>query len=265
MTWKTPTTTTDADAFARALAFERRVRRGAAQRTQDHALGEAYFHDALTSVWVLNQMYVDAEVGAQPLIAALDELYGHLPHRRALVERPDVGAALAPALKAAGWVVERDVFMALRRARDRGPLAGLAREVDEPTIRAVERKTIIEYGTPHIVDALLTSRAAFGRAGRARYFVGSVDGEDASHATLYSDGVIAQVEDVGTLQAERGRGLARAVCSVAIDVAVAAGHELVFMVADDEDWPKELYAKLGFDAVGCPWCFTRPGTPAVDP
>ena len=29
-----------------------------------------------------------------------------------------------------------------------------------------------------------------------------------------------------------------------------AGAELVFLVADDEDWPKELYRKLGFDDLG---------------
>jgi predicted N-acetyltransferase YhbS len=57
----------------------------------------------------------------------------------------------------------------------------------------------------------------------------------------------------------RRRGLARAACSAALDAAIAAGHELVFIVADDEDWPKELYAKLGFDVVGRPWAFTRPG------
>ncbi|HEX7301079.1 MAG TPA: GNAT family N-acetyltransferase [Solirubrobacteraceae bacterium] len=194
-------------------------------------------------------------------MSAVDQLYGHLPHRRAFVERPDVGDALAPALRGAGWLVEHDVFMVLRRDRDRPPEPGLAREVDEATIRAVEAQTIAEepFGEPTIVRQLLASRSAFGRAGAARYFVASADGVDACHATLYSDGVVAQVEDVGTVKAARGRGLARAACSAAIDAALAAEHELVFIIADDDDWPQQLYAKLGFDPVGRPWCFTRPG------
>jgi GNAT superfamily N-acetyltransferase len=210
---------------------------------------------------VLNQLSVDTDTDADGLIGALDELYGHLEHRRAFVERPEVGERLAPALRAAGWLAERDVFMVLRRDRDRASEPGLAREVDEPTIRAVEAQTIGEepYGEPAIVEQLLASRSAFGRAGNARYFVAAGDGVDACHTTLYSDGVVAQIEDVGTLKAMRRRGLARAACSAAIDAALDAGHELVFLVADDEDWPKELYGKLGFDPVGRPWAFTRPG------
>jgi GNAT superfamily N-acetyltransferase len=212
-------------------------------------------------VWVLNQLSVDADTGADGLTGALDELYGHLPHRRAFIESEQVGERLAPPLRRAGWLVERDVFMVLRRERDHPAQPGLAREVDEPTIRAVEAQTIGEepYGEPAVVEQLLASRAAFGRAGRARYFVAASDGVDACHTTLYSDGVVAQVEDVGTLAAMRGRGLARAACSAALDAAIAAGHELVFIVADEDDWPKQLYAKLGFDPVGRPWAFTRPG------
>jgi GNAT superfamily N-acetyltransferase len=237
------------------------VRRAAAQRSAPHPLGEAFFDDALPRVWVLNQLSVDGPTDASGLIGALEELYGHLPHRRAFVESEAVGERLAPDLRAAGWLVERDVFMVLRRERDRAADPGLAREVDEPTIRAVEARTIAEepYGEPAVIEQLLASRAAFGRAGRARYFVAASEGVDACHTTLYSDGVVAQVEDVGTLKALRGRGLARAACSAAVDAAIAAGHELVFLVADDEDWPKRLYAKLGFDPVGRPWAFTRPG------
>jgi hypothetical protein len=214
-------------------------------------------------VWVLNQLFVDADVEADALIAVLDELYAHVAHRRAVVEQA-VGARLAPAFAGAGWLVQRNVFMALRRERDRPAAPGLAREVDAPAMRAVEAKTIAEDGNrpPALVEELLGGRAAFGRAGRARYFVGTADGIDACHATLYSDGVVAQIEDVGTVTALRGRGLARAVCSAAIDAALEDDHELVVIVADDEDWPKELYAKLGFDPIGRQWCFTRLPGPA---
>ncbi|HEY7620383.1 MAG TPA: GNAT family N-acetyltransferase [Solirubrobacteraceae bacterium] len=211
-------------------------------------------------MWVLNQLVVDTDTDAGGLVSALDDLYAKMAHRRAFVEREDVGERLAPQMRAAGWQVEHDVYCVLRRARDRPPAPGLAREVDEPAIRAVEAQTIAEYppGDPALVEQLLAARSAFGRDGAARYFVAASGGVDACHATLYSDGVIAQVEDVGTITAFRGRGLARAVCSAAIDAAREAGHELIFLVADDDDWPKELYRKLGFDPVGKAWNFTRP-------
>ena len=81
----------------------------------------------------------------------------------------------------------------------------------------------------------------------------------AAVTTLYSDGTTAQVEDVATLRDYRGRGLARAAVSAAIDAAVDMGHRFVFIVADDDDWPKDLYGRLGFDPIGRAWSFTRPG------
>ncbi len=43
----------------------------------------------------------------------------------------------------------------------------------------------------------------------------------------------------------------------AADEARRAGAELVFLVADDEDWPKELYGKLGYDELGRVYEFLR--------
>jgi hypothetical protein len=40
--------------------------------------------------------------------------------------------------------------------------------------------------------------------------------------------------------------------------ARSAGAETVFLIADDADWPKDLYRKLGFDPVGRFWQFTKP-------
>ena len=103
-------------------------------------------------------------------------------------------------------------------------------------------------------------RSALARGVRTtRFFVGAADGVDACITTLYSDGAVAQIEDVATLRDYRRRGLARATVTMAIDAALEMGHELVFIVADDDDWPKDLYERLGFDPVGRACAFTRPG------
>jgi predicted GNAT family acetyltransferase len=153
--------------------------------------------------------------------------------------------------------------MALRRPRDRGPEPELAREVDAATHRAAEAATIREepYGRDEdVVRQLVGMRTALAAAApAARFFVGTVDGVDAAVTTLYADGTTAQVEDVATLRDYRRRGLARAAVSAAIDAAVEMGHRFVFIVADDDDWPKELYGRLGFDPIGLAWSFTRPG------
>ena len=153
--------------------------------------------------------------------------------------------------------------MVLRRPRDREPEPGLAREVDGPTLQAAEARSVREEpygGDEEVVRQLVAMRARLAEAvPAARFFVGAADGVDAAVTTLYSDGVAAQVEDVATLRDYRRRGLARATVTAAIDAALAMGHEFVFIVADDDDWPKALYGRLGFDPVGRAWAFTRPG------
>jgi ribosomal protein S18 acetylase RimI-like enzyme len=73
------------------------------------------------------------------------------------------------------------------------------------------------------------------------------------------DGLDAQVENVDTLEEFRGRGVARSVVLRAVEAARDADAEHVFIVADDADWPRELYARLGFDRVGRTRQFTRWG------
>jgi ribosomal protein S18 acetylase RimI-like enzyme len=258
-----PATTTPADAadLARALAFGRRQLRGACERAILHPLGEAFVDTRLPRAHVLNALHVDAEVEAEQLVAALDDLYAGYGHRRADVEVDDTGARLAPELRRRRWQVERNVVMALRRPRDRDGDRALAREVDAATHRTADAATI--RGEPYgrdqnVVRELVDMRAALAAAVPVtRWFVGAADGADAAVTTLYSDGEVAQIEDVVTVPEHRGRGLARAMLTLALDAAAEMGHDLVFIVADDDDWPKDLYRRLGFDPVGHVWAFTR--------
>jgi hypothetical protein len=43
----------------------------------------------------------------------------------------------------------------------------------------------------------------------------------------------------------------------AVEEALTAGHGFIFLQADDADWPKELYARLGFEGIGRTWSFLR--------
>jgi predicted GNAT family acetyltransferase len=104
---------------------------------------------------------------------------------------------------------------------------------------------------------VIDSSFLVARTGNARHLAAFVDGEVAGGADLYSDGRTAQVEDVSTFPAFRGRGLASAVVLHAVGEALAARHDFVFLVADAADWPKELYARLGFEPLGHKWTFLR--------
>jgi predicted GNAT family acetyltransferase len=75
---------------------------------------------------------------------------------------------------------------------------------------------------------------------------------------------VAQLEDVFTAPEARGRGYGRALVTHAAEQARRGGHDLIFIVADDNDWPKLLYAKVGFEPIGWTWSFHRgPGGPGT--
>ena len=181
--------------------------RAACERSVPHPLGEALFHQALEHVWVLNQLIVDTDVDAAGLMTALDDLYAKMAHRRAFVGRADVGERLAPQMRAAGWQTERDVFLILRRDRDRPPAPGLGargRRAGDPRRRGPDDRRALAPrragGRPAAAVALGVRRGPAARAISSARPTASTR----CHATLYSDGVIAQVEDVGTID-----GLAR--------------------------------------------------------
>ena len=82
------------------------------------------------------------------------------------------------------------------------------------------------------------------RAG-GRWLVLFENGSPAAHCVVYSHLGLAQIEDVATLEAYRGRGCARRLIGHALEV-VAADHDAVFIVAEAEDWPVAFYERLGF-------------------
>ena len=107
-----------------------------------------------------------------------------------------------------------------------------------------------------VARQLVENKRRLGVETNTRFFAARVDGEVGAYCELYSDGQTAQIENVFTLDRFRKRGLARAVVSKALEVA--QGHDLIFLIADQDDWPKELYRKLGFDDVGLIWEFILP-------
>jgi ribosomal protein S18 acetylase RimI-like enzyme len=69
-----------------------------------------------------------------------------------------------------------------------------------------------------------------------------------SYCEVYRIDDVAQIESVATVPEHRRRGHARAVVSRALELS--ADRRLVFLGMDPEDWPQQLYARLGFDDIG---------------
>jgi GNAT superfamily N-acetyltransferase len=268
----------ETDVLARTLVFEREVVASVSTRLVPFTWGTAYLNDGYPERWDSNFLWVDnvddAVADAAELAAEADRVLGEagLTHREIRIDDDAYGRSVAADLARSGYGGDRLVVMALRRPADR-PAASAAsaastwaEEVDlaslRPALEIVLRREPWAM-TEEIVRTLADFRGELERHAGARFFCARVDGEIASMCELYARGSIAQIEDVNTLEEFRDRGLGRAVVRRAVDEARAGGAELVFLHALDDDWPKGLYVKLGFDPIGYVWSFVRPPSSSV--
>ena len=252
------------------MAFEEALRERCAERIEPFEFGRALFNDTFPSVWDLNVLRVDEPQGAtvDALEAEAERLQGAAGqgHRRIAVGDDEAGARLEPGFRGLGWEVDRFVFMAWRGPSDRGADTAIVEEVDAAAQRPLrERVAAAEpwADSEETVRMVLDSSLLVAEAAGARHFAVREEGEVVSATDLYSDGRTAQVEDVVTSPEHRGRGYASAAVLRAVEEALAGGHDLVFLIADDRDWPKELYAGLGFVRIGRKWTFLRRPAPGA--
>jgi GNAT superfamily N-acetyltransferase len=250
---------TEADrciAFLRDHAF-RVTRTGPAGR-----FGTALLYEELPRVWSLNYVLVERNLDtatAEALAAEADELLGGagLRHRKVEVLDEAAGERLAVEFQALGWHIERDLVQPHRRPADREVDVSFVEEVDTETLAPVWAEAMRkDFGSDDDVIRQLTEHKRVLADDGARFFAARLDGVLASYCDLYSDERTAQIEAVQTLERFRNKGLARAVVSGALAASEAEGHDLTFLLADQADWPKQLYEKLGFDVVGSVYEFT---------
>jgi ribosomal protein S18 acetylase RimI-like enzyme len=231
-------------------------------RIERSRFGTALFNDDFPSYWDGNFLRVDrpGDATAAQLIAEADMLFEGFAHREIVVPDESAGSRLAATFGRYGWEVDRLVFMARRH------------EADRESVLAVEECSFEEV-YPLLLETNLHSHGGMSRAAAetnaavrrvfvdvtgARFFVARVDGVLAGFCELYGRDGVAEIDDVHTLERFRRRGIARGVIGHAVRYAREAGADLVFLIADDADWPRELYTKLGFDPVGRFWQFTKP-------
>jgi GNAT superfamily N-acetyltransferase len=249
---------------ARALAFLRAIDERASTQVERLRFGTAYLCPELPTVWARNFVWVEgaiAEGDLSELAGEAEELHARagLAHRRLVFADPGSGGRAAASLGPAGWRVQGDRVMIYRGpAKPRADLlapTSVASRVQEVELDLLRPLSITAYSEhpdvqdPETVEHLLKAEKLVAGATSARGFAWLVDGSVASGCRLFSDGETAQIEDVATLPEFRKLGYSKAVVSRVIAAAVES-HDLTFLLAADDDWPRHWYERLGFEDAG---------------
>jgi GNAT superfamily N-acetyltransferase len=254
------------DIRTRIFAFIDALNARSSTRIQPWRFGNAYFNTDYPISYAHNFLDVvtaPEDVSSSELETEADRILGGAgyEHRMLVVRSDDLGMRLRAPLESRGWSPEHILVMVHVRPPERLPDTSGVENFDFATVRParLEMMRAEPYAdSEETVEQLVDRLKATAGALTVRHY-----GVRSGHAVvslcdLYSDGATAQIEDVATLEDHRGHGFARAVVWKAVEVARSESHDLVFLLADDDDWPKEMYAKLGFEPLTRYWEFSLP-------
>ena len=242
-------------AYARALAFERALH-DAEGRARPIPRGVLLSDPAHPLVWDVNTLWIDdaADVSAAELIAEARRLQGPLglTHRSVVVVDEIDWRRLAPAFDEAAWMQQVNVVMAHDGRAVPSPVHAVTEPARIPLEAAAAAYVASEpWGAdPEAAREVLEHVVRVPPGRSERWFAVERDGAVVAYARLWWAGGVAQIDDVVVLPPWRRQGLGRAVVAAATRRALALRSELLFIVADDDDWPKDLYRQLGYRPVG---------------
>jgi ribosomal protein S18 acetylase RimI-like enzyme len=196
----------------------------------------------------------DPAMGVDALVAFADEALAGLEHRRLDFDLVDVAEPLRPGFEAKGWKAIRLVWM--RHESPPPPGADIAvQEVPYDAIHDLrvawhEEESPDQDGSAYLAQA---REVALGR--EVRVLAVHEAGAPIAFAQLEQDGAAAEITQVYVHPRYRGGGRGTAMTRAAIEAAGDVRD--LWIVADDDDRPKELYARLGFRAAWTTMELTR--------
>jgi ribosomal protein S18 acetylase RimI-like enzyme len=197
------------------------------------------------SYYDYNVVWVEGDPGlsADELVAVADDALGDFEHRRLDFERAEAGDAVRADLEAARWKATRLLWM--RHAEALPP--GTDIEVDEVDYDSVLAMRIAwhreDFPDLDSRDYIENAREV-AMTRNLRVLAAVEGGEPVGFAQLERIGAAAEVTQVYVRPERRDGGRGTAITRAAIE---AAGDvDDLWIAADDEGRPKELYARLGF-------------------
>jgi ribosomal protein S18 acetylase RimI-like enzyme len=257
-----------AGALDRAVRFLRGFARRRAREILEVPEGFVVLDREYPASYDHNKLVVTGRPDPRDILAAADAGIGGagMDHRMVVVEDDQHGRECAPIMEAGGFRHDVNLIMSWNGAESECPV-GTAHDAatrlhPAELVRPDRRRwrAYLPSAGERTIRDLVERRDTLGRGASEVTFLGVRDrsGAVVSHADLYLDGGTAQIEDLSTDPDHAQRGHARAVLLAALARANAAACDLVFLVADADDWPRSWYQRLGFQTIGAYHVFVRP-------
>ncbi len=234
-------------AAARAVAWLHGKHAAVCDRAEPWAHGTVVRASRYPSYYDFNVVRVEQvpAIGAEDLTAFADEALVGLSHRRVDFDDARAAEPLRAGFEARGWTAQRLVWM--RHEGRREP--DLAAEVVEVPYDAVHdlRVAWFEEESPGRDTRGYHAQARDVAMRRhTRVLAVCVDELPVAFAQLEHDGDAAEITEVFVRRDQRGNGRGTAVTRAAI--GAAGDVRDLWICADDQGRPKELYGRLGFCA-----------------
>ena len=240
-------------ATARAIAFHHALHALVCDRVVPWPHGTVVFADEFAESWALNTVRVegpDPGLDVSALVAAADRLQAGCAHRQIEVEDEAAGRRLRPGFEALGWDAERLVWMELRGPARAEPSTVEISEIPLARTHPLREAWYLDGGWTRSVEETrsfieLEDRLAAKTGTRALAAWGE-GGELLGYVTFTARSGAAEIEQAYVKPERRGAGIGGALVAAAVE---AAGAPTTFIVANDEEDAKRLYARLGFEPV----------------
>lgn len=185
----------------------------------------------------------DPSMGVEALMAFADEALAGLAHRRVDFDLADVAEARRAGFETRGWRAMRLLWMHHEKRLPRGPDAAVD-EVPYDAVRDLRVAWLREDFPDYDPAAHLAEARALAERRGAQVLAVREGGATIAYAQLERAGPNAEITQVYVHPRHRGGGRGSALTRAAIKAAGDVGD--LWIVADDEDRPKQLYARLGF-------------------
>ena len=231
--------------------------------------------ETLPDVYDANFAYALGAVGAGEvdwLLAEMDQRFGGQRHRKI-----HAGTGLTPdgeaRLVVEGFGPDDGVELLLEGELEATPPPiDIRRAADDEDWAVIGRLTRLDHEEqavreqrapyrPEVTDQLVATRRAKEPA--LRTWMARADGVDCGCFSSWpGENGIGKVEDLFTHPDFRRRGIGTALIDRAVRDARARGAESVVIGARPDDWPKRLYARLGFRPVCVSRGYLRRAEPA---